>query len=537
MWNTNLEKSKFSNGQTRLPPWTKQQHSLISHASDETCIESLETGIHWRTTAAQVETGQCRALNRNNAYVTSRSRRWRFTLLVLCVFAILYGAFMPSYTHPPARYTSLRQTVEANLTGGGAATGLANRHNEKIFIASTLYDGGGILLSGLWGEDLLELINIIGPEHVHLSIYENDPDPAAEKALDDFATRVTCESTIVAENLDVEHMPHVRTQDGTQSMDRIAFLTEVRNRALQPLRMNSSGNYFIRYDKVLYLNDVYFDPIDAANLLFSTNVHEDTGLTDYRAVCAVDFKHPLVFYDTFATRDADGYEVGAPIFPWFSNAGSGRSRQDILSQSEIVRVKSCWSGMVAFEAKWFQPEKPISESRDSDNPGQAGLSFRYEQEDYWDASECCLINADLALRSADLSKNGETGIYINPFVRVAYSRGALAWLPYIKLFERLLTPMQLLLTSITGLPRDNPRRLEQPGDTVTDRVWIWDDDLSNIGKAIQNQDTRLADGSYENITRTASSGGFCGHRKQSVIIQRSDEVGKGWASFEAPGFA
>ncbi|THY80250.1 hypothetical protein D6C93_09991 [Aureobasidium pullulans] len=444
---------------------------------------------------------------------------------------------MPSYTHPPARYTSLRQTVEANLTGGGVATGLANIHAERVFIASTLYDGGGALLSGRWGEDLLELINIIGPEHVHLSIYENDPDPAADEALSGFATRVTCESTLVAESLDVEDIPHVRTQDGAQRMDRIAFLAEVRNRALQPLRMNSSGNYSTRYDKVLYLNDVYFDPIDAANLLFSTNVQENTGLTDYRAVCAVDFKHPLVFYDTFATRDADGYEVGAAIFPWFSNAGSGRSRQDILSQSEIVRVKSCWSGMVAFEAKWFQPEKLISELGDFDNPGQTGLGFRYEPEDYWDASECCLINADLALRSADLSENGETGIYINPYVRVAYSRGALAWLPYIKLFERLLTPTQLLLTSIAGLPRHNPRRLEQPGDTVTDQVWIWDDDTANIRKAIQNQDTRLADGSYENITRTASSGGFCGHRKQSVMIQRSDGVGKGWASFEAPALA
>ncbi|KAG9668657.1 hypothetical protein KCU99_g634, partial [Aureobasidium melanogenum] len=520
-----------------MPGWTRRQRSVIAHASDDTSIASLESGIIWRTTTAQVSTGTYRTFSSDNGYVTLRYRHRRFTLLLLCLFTVLYGKYVPSYTHPPTRYTSLRQTVESDSSQGGRATSLANKHAEKVFIAAVLYDGGGTLLSGRWGEHLLDLINIIGPEHVHLSIYENDPDPGAEMALYDFATRVTCESTLVAEHLDVQDISHVRTQDGTQSMDRIAFLAEVRNRALRPLRANSSMNYATRFDKVLYLNDVYFDPIDAANLLFSTNVREATGRTDYRAVCAIDFKHPMVFYDTFATRDADRYEVGAAIFPWFSNAGSGRSRQDVLSQSEIVRVKSCWSGMVAFEAKWFQPEQDISGSRNSNMSGQTGLGFRYEQEDYWDASECCLIHADLAAFSDNPSTRGETGIYINPFVRVAYSRRALAWLPYVKFFERLLTPIQTLLTSVACLPRHNPRRLERLGETVTDEVWIWDDDPTNIRKAIQHQDMRLADGLYKNITRTASSGGFCGHRKQSVIIQRSDGVEKGWASLEAPALA
>lgn len=429
----------------------------------------------------------------------------------------LYGAFSPSYAHSPTQYKSLRRRVEASLTQNGTATGLANIHSEKIFIASTLYDRGGSLLSGRWGEDLLQLIEFVGPQHVHLSIYENDPDPLAELALRDFAKRVACESTLISERLDMKQIPHVRNQTGASNPDRIAFLAEVRNRALQPLKAKTA----IRYDKVLYLNDVYFDPIDAANLLFSTNVQEDTRRTDYRAVCAVDFKNPLVFYDTFATRDAEGFEMGAAIYPWFSSAGDGRSRHDVLSRSETVRVTSCWSGMVAIEAKWFQNEK---ETRTFDTAKNDSLSFRYETEDFWDASECCLIHADLAALSSGLSMSDDTGIYLNPFVRVAYSRDVLAWLSYVKYFERLLLPFQMIATSAASLPRFNPRRREQAGEQVTNEVWIWDGELS----------LSAASGSYKSVTRLASPGGHCGRRKQSIIVQRPGGFGKGWASYNAP---
>lgn len=54
-------------------------------------------------------------------------------------------------------------------------------------------------------------------------------------------------------------------------MKPIAFLAEVRNRALRPLHLDPS----LRYDKLLYINDVIFNQIDAANLLFSTNVNSE----------------------------------------------------------------------------------------------------------------------------------------------------------------------------------------------------------------------------------------------------------------------
>lgn len=93
-------------------------------------------------------------------------------------------------------------------------------------------------------------------------------------------------------------------------MKRIAFLAEVRNRALRPLEADP----LMRFDKLLFINDVIFDPIDAVQLLFSTNI-DASGRAQYGAACAVDFINTFKFYDTFATRDFEGYAMGIPFFP------------------------------------------------------------------------------------------------------------------------------------------------------------------------------------------------------------------------------
>ena len=64
----------------------------------------------------------------------------------------------------------------------------------------------------------------------------------------------------------------------------MAFLSEVRNRALLPLELYPS----VKFDKLLFVNDVIFNPIDAAQLLFSTNINE-SGHAQYGAACPLDF--------------------------------------------------------------------------------------------------------------------------------------------------------------------------------------------------------------------------------------------------------
>ena len=417
-------------------------------------------------------------------------------LLALVLFIALF--LEPSYTKLPSHYQSLKTRIESSEDYGRA-----NPENQKIFIAASIYDQGGHVLGGAWGEAVLKLINMLGNRNVFLSIYENTSDEAAQVAQYNFERRVQCQHSMVLEGSPpVEELPRIRLPDGSERTKRIAYLAEVRNRALLPLDEHSE----IKYDKLLYLNDVVFDPIEAAQLLLSTNMDEH-GNTAYRAACAVDFINPFKFYDTFATRDLEGYSMGVPFFPWFTNAGSGSSRQDVLAGRDAVRVKSCWGGMVAFDAKPFQANPP--------------LRFRATSDIFWDASECCLIHADLLDQSTFDEDGDYVGVYMNPFVRVAYSNRTLPWIRRVQRIERLFTIPHNLINHLVGLPWFNPRRTEVVGSQVEEKVWVEDKSLK-------------AGGSFQKEVREATGGGYCGIRTLQLIKESQREGEKNWETMPVP---
>lgn len=308
-------------------------------------------------------------------------------------------------------------------------------------------------------------------------------------------------------------------------MKRIAFLAEVRNRALRPLEKDSS----VAYNRVLFINDVMFNPIDAVHLLFSSNV-DSTGRAQYGAVCAVDFINAFKFYDRFATRDLEGYEMGIPFFPWFTGAGNGVSRQDVLDQKDAVRVRACWGGMTAFEAKWFVH----TESQDTIH-GQppldvSPLRFRYEEDPFWDSSECCLIHADLSYLRHGSDIMADSGIYTNPYIRVAYDSQTLGWLPLTRRVERLYSFVHTILNYLVGMPYPNPRRSEQPGDQVVEQVWSWD----NSTVVPPDGSGENPKGSYHQVHRVAGPGRFCGSRTLQVLNENPKPGEKKWTSIPLP---
>lgn len=398
-----------------------------------------------------------------------------FIIVLVTVTAI----FRPSYTKPPPHYEALRKKILASNDYGRA-----NSDNQKVFIATSIYDKGGHLVKGAWGRSVLELLNLLGNRNTFLSIYENDSGEEAQKALEEFEEKVQCKSRLVYEDhLPLDSIAKVTLPDGSERTKRIAYLAEVRNKALKPLDDSD-----VVYDKILFLNDVIFDPIDAAQLLFSTNAN-DNGKTSYHAACAVDFINPFKFYDTFATRDLEGYSMGVPFFPWFSNAGKGSSMQDVLDGKDAVRVKSCWGGMVAFDAKYLQAPMPKSadetgEKRNILNSDESEEEGEEEKEDVykvkqwdsahpirfragsdldWEASECCLIHADLIEATRNENPQEDTGIYQNPFVRVAYGSWTLWWLSFTRRFERLYTIPHQFIDHLVGLPWQNSRRQATEG--------------------------------------------------------------------------
>ena len=419
-------------------------------------------------------------------------------LLGFLTLVTLTALFQPSYTNPPAHYRSLRKRVETSDDPGRA-----NPENQKIFIAASIYDEGGHLLDGAWGEALLQLIGILGNQNVYVSIYENAAGEYAQTAKFKFDQKLQCQHTIIYEDpppLDEFHQ--IKLPDGSKRTKRVAFLAKSRNRALEPLAERPDE----KYDKLLYLNDAIFDPIEAAQLLLATNLDEH-GHTSYRAACAIDFLNPFKFYDTYATRDLEGYSMGLPIFPWFSTAGNGFSRADVLSGKDAVRVKSCWGGMVAFDAKPFQADPP--------------LRFRATEDIYWDASECCLIHADLLSQSTVDGAGNFVGIFLNPYVRVAYDTTSLWWLPAVRRFERILSIPQNMINHVVGLPWFNPRRTEGAGSQVEDEVWIPDNSLQ-------------AGGSFRKLMREAKGDGYCGTRMLQVIKETPRNGEKNWESIPVP---
>lgn len=421
----------------------------------------------------------------------------RLTLGGLIVLICLTGLFWPSYTHLPPRYKTLRNQVQSS-----GFAGRGNIENQKVYIAAVLYDPEGTIANGRWGDAILQLIELLGEQNVFLSIYENNSGQEGENALYTLADQVTCNKSIVSEpGLSLGKIPRVAVPGGDMRIRRIDYLAEVRNRALQPLQ--SAG---MTYDKILYLNDVIFDPVEALQLLFCTNADAD-GVAQYRAACAVDFSNAFKFYDTYATRDLEGYGIGLPFYPWFTTAGKAQSRHDVLAGRDAVRVRSCWGGMVAFDARFFHGPDPVR--------------FRADPEIFWDASECCIIHADLRDALPSLGQSHNSGSYMNPFVRVAYDARSHSWLWTTRRFEKLYPFIHNILSHLVGFPRYNPRRTELSGQKIMDTLWVPGDAKGEEGKVWTTE-------------REAGNDGFCGRRGLEVLVEKRMPGQDGFEPIKVP---
>ncbi|KAI1078936.1 glycosyltransferase family 69 protein [Whalleya microplaca] len=449
----------------------------------------------------------------------------KYAAILACILVVGTPILSPSYTRPPQHY----QDLESRCQGSFTEPGCANLFNEQIFISVSLYDEGGHLANGRWGSDLLDLIHLIGHDNVFLSIYENDSGPEGAEALQSLKTRLLCRYSIVNDpHVPLEEFPTVKLPDGSTRVKRLAYLSEMRNRALRPLDRFDQNGDTVQYDKILFLNDVAFNPIDAVQLLFSTNVGLD-GRAHYLSTCAIDFWKPLKFYDLYVLRDFDGYSAGLPFFPIFSNAGSGVSRAAMVGQKDAVPVKSCWSGMVAMQAKYVQNLNESLPSRNFQdisshviNPAQpknvtAPVRFRYEPEVFVDACECCLFHADVA-QIARKEGDEEIGIFVNPYVRVAYEYNVLSWLPWVRRWEKLFNLPHAILSPLVSLPTHNPHRTVQEGDLFMEEVWVGQGRL----------------GHWELEPRQARNGMFCEVREMQTIKLGERDNNVNWENIKIP---
>ena len=137
--------------------------------------------------------------------------------------------------------------------------------NQKVFIASIHWNNARILRSN-WNRALLDLVEYFGVHNVHVSIYESgswDESKDALRALDNELEDLGVKRTITLEestHADELKKPitdgWIETPRGKKELRRIPYLSKLRNLSLEPL--NELGQGGIKFDKVLFLNDVVF---------------------------------------------------------------------------------------------------------------------------------------------------------------------------------------------------------------------------------------------------------------------------------------
>ena len=337
------------------------------------------------------------------------------------------------------------------------AVRLSGLRDKRLFIAFNLHSNEALMPHFV--SELLSFLLLVKPSQVFVSAYES-----GSKDL----TSLWMEYLDLL--LEAYGIPH-RILDGDFHMKlrakkdhRIRFLAAMRNKVLEPLPVFASpddedassglgdhvlmsatsdhafGNNntgtdvfpseedlalaprdeqgrLVRFDQVVFLNDVYFCARDILALMQH----------DAHLACGMDFyppqkrhRNPCLrtnagFYDVWVARDIRGRRMTEcpPYFVGFPEAAEGFGR------GVPVPVQCCWNGMVVLDAEPFHrglrfryaPVKLaiqrfyLKQGRGAERPSDAGLECT--------ASECSLL-------CKDLWNSNYTDIIMDPAVKVAY---------------------------------------------------------------------------------------------------------------------
>ncbi|KAJ7211650.1 capsular associated protein [Mycena pura] len=253
------------------------------------------------------------------------------------------------------------------------------------------------------------LIRHLGPENVFVSIYESNSHDRTKALLREFQGQLSLGGVRNRVLLDTDG----QRREGWQSNghERVQYMADMRNRALDPLQDGLRGK---RFDRIIFFNDVYFDWKSIIRLLATKGGDFDLG-------CGLDYDG-IVLCDTWVIRDSCGQRA-KEIWPYFSFDPVAVAA---LRSEDPIEVATCWNGVAAFDANWFLPPIPPFTI-----PKDAPLKFRGDT--VCPESECFLIGYDMHLRTAPTRPR----IYVNPQVSVAYTPQN--WLYYGKIKHLTLT--------------------------------------------------------------------------------------------------
>lgn len=198
---------------------------------------------------------------------------------------------------------------------------------SNVFIAALLHDNEKIL--DHWSDEILKTIEMLSLSsssfRVFVSIVENsDSIDGTNNELNKFK-RVLRDANIPHSLVTEKHIQR-------NGRDRVSWLSELRNIALEPLSsLPSLTNWESQHTTIIFLNDVYFHHQDVLKLV-------DTNGGNFDMACGLDFYYQ--FYDVWVSRDIHGNTLLGQ-YPFFRDTES-RAR---VAAGLPVRVFSCWNGL------------------------------------------------------------------------------------------------------------------------------------------------------------------------------------------------
>lgn len=258
--------------------------------------------------------------------------------------------------------------------------------HQHIYITACLHQSEQILPS--WTSELVRLVMALKGTQtsgsVFVSVYESGSSDRTKEHLE-----------LLKGHLNFLKVPHkiVHGDITRGKRQRIEFLADVRNRAMEPLFAAKES-----YDRVLWLNDNIFCA-DGVLQMLAHALPEAQGGLGADAVCGMDYDKPkksgCVFYDVWAARDISGHR--------FRSTKPVVSRgEDKLLAGKPFQVFSCWNAMVVFDANIFQKER---------------LHFRTHRDN---VGECPASECELIFR--DMTSIGRGKVVVSPQAASAYSQ-------------------------------------------------------------------------------------------------------------------
>ncbi|BGP13434.1 hypothetical protein JCM10213_008594 [Rhodosporidiobolus nylandii] len=351
-------------------------------------------------------------------------------------------ADIPSSASLAARYSPLRGLSPSR----SARTG-------PTFLALNLYNSASVLPS--LSRTLLSLAAFLGPQTVHVSIFENGSTDETPLALAHLAAALTALGT-----------PHTIVSDECRTdwkrVDRIAQLAVYRNVAMEPLPQDA--------EDVLWINDVFVCPADVLELL------RERREQSADAACAMDWRETrrlglmrpgIKFYDSWVARSLTG-RLLRPRFDLLGSWRDGIAELFTSSHGEdswagerfraglAVPVYSCWNGMVAFTAAPFldggiAPRYATTNANTSATEGEGENWDRSPPLPSWDG------DGPTRFRSALWSEEGCAASECKALAYDLWTRGFDRWIivPTVRATYALSTythPSLVALSSLRSLP-------------------------------------------------------------------------------------